>query len=411
MEGFFKAKTPAEVFTILDRFGPLDSETLPLSEAFQRVLGRDLTAPEDLPDFPRSTVDGYAVRAGDTYGASESLPALLQVVGEVAMGAVSGPLVAEGQAVKIPTGGMLPEGADAVVMIEYCAQLDSETLEVGRPVSPLENLIRPGDDFRAGARLLPAGHRLRPQDLGCLAGLGLAQVPVRRRPRVGLVSTGDEIVPIETRPGPGQVRDVNRHTLHAFCRRAQAEPRFLGCCPDRFQALKALVDQGLEETDTLWVSGGSSVGTKDLTLQVFESLPGFELLVHGISISPGKPTIIGRLGHRALIGLPGHVASALVVAEVFLARLLARLSGATAPPAGFPRQLEAVLTRNLESPSGREDFVRVKLRQEADTWLAEPVFGKSGLISTLVESDGLLRIELHTEGLYQGQKVRVLLFE
>jgi molybdopterin molybdotransferase len=409
MESFFKVKTPKEVHEIVDTFGPSGTEIVFLEDALGRVLSRDIISPEDLPGFFRSAMDGYAVRAKDSFGASESLPGLFEVKGEVFMGETPATAVGRGQAVKISTGGMLPEGADAVVMIEYCHLLDEKTLEVSRAISPLENVIQPGDDFKKGSTVLKTGRRLKPHDLGLLAGLGQSEVPVYKRPRVAILSTGDEIVAIDARPGPGQVRDINRYSLGAFCGRMGAEYVYSGLCPDRFEPLKGGVEAGLSHGDTVWVSGGSSVGTRDLTLRVFETLPDFELLVHGISISPGKPTIIGRSGSRAVIGLPGHVASALVVAEVFLTRLILRLSGQPGPLERLHPVVEAQLSQNIESASGREDYIRVKLVKEGDRLMAEPIFGKSGLISTLVASDGLLRIEMNTEGLYQGDWVQVLL--
>jgi molybdopterin molybdotransferase len=410
MTSFFKVKKPEEVLRIIELFGPAGEELIPLEDALGRVLSKALAAPEDLPGFRRSSMDGYAVRAKDTFGATESLPALVKVTGEVQMGQIPGRPVGEGQAVKISTGGMLPEGADGVVMVEYCHLIDEKTLEVNRAISPLENVIQPGDDFRAGEAVLPSGSRLRPQDLGVMAGLGQTQVSVFRRPRVAVLSTGDEVVAVQEQPGPGQVRDINRYTLGAFCQKYGAIPIYLGRCHDEFSSLKATVEVGLEKADAVWISGGSSVGTRDLTLQVFESLSVFELLVHGISISPGKPTIIGRFDSKPIIGLPGHVASALVVAEIFLAPLIFRLSGQKDFRSGGYELVEAELSRNIESASGREDYIRVKLRDDRATMIAEPIFGKSGLISTLVEADGLLRIDMYTEGLYQGQKVMVMRF-
>ncbi|MDY6972275.1 MAG: molybdopterin molybdotransferase MoeA [Thermodesulfobacteriota bacterium] len=409
MEYFFKVKKPDEVFEIIDQFGPSGEETTTLEDALGRVVSRNVISPEDLPGFLRSTVDGYAVRAKDTFGAAESLPALFEISGEALMGESPGIEVGPGQAAKISTGGMLPQGADGVVMVEYCDLLDKESLEVGRAVSPLENVIQPGDDFRKGACVLKMGHKLRAQELGVLAGLGISEDSVFRRPKVGIISTGDEIVPIDTAPLPGKVRDINSYSLGACCRRMGAETEHLGLCPDDFDSLRNMVASGLGRADTIWISGGSSVGTRDLTLKVFETLPDFELLVHGISISPGKPTIIGRAGSQAVIGLPGHVASALVVAEIFLTRLIERLSGLKDFSRVFRGSVEAELSRNIESASGREDYIRVKLVKKEETLIAEPVFGKSGLISTLVEADGLIRIDVNTEGLYQGQRVQVLL--
>ena len=410
MEFFFKTKKPEEVFKIIDQFGPLGEETLLLEDSLGRVLSKDMISPENLPGFFRSTMDGYAVRAKDTFGATESLPALLEVTGEVLMGQVPKISVREGQAVKISTGGMLPDGADGVVMVEYCHVLDEKTLEINRVISPLENVIQPGDDLKEKVVVLKKGHRLRPQDMGVLAGLGQSEISVYKEPRVAIISTGDEIVPIDETPLPGHVRDINRYTIGAFCHRAGAKPFYLGLCPDNFDLLRTMIKTALSLTDTIWISGGSSVGTRDLTLKVFETFHGFELLVHGISISPGKPTIIGKFGPKPVIGLPGQVASALMVAEIFLTRLILRLSGLTDFRNGFQAQVEAKLSRNIESKSGREDYIRVKLFRKGEVLIAEPVFGKSGLISTLVDADGLIRVDINTEGLYNNQKVKVILF-
>ena len=410
MEAFFKLKTPAEVFHIIDGFSAVDQETIPMEDALGRVLRADLTAPEDLPDFFKSTMDGYAVQTRNTFGATESLPALLEITGEVSMGEAEKIKVENGQAVKIPTGGMLPEGADGVVMIEYCSLLDEKTIEISRAISPLENTIQPGDDFRKGAVILPAGKCLRPQDMGVLAGLGFLEVPVFRKPNVAILSTGDEMVPVDQDPGPGQVRDINRYTLGALCQNMGAFPVHMGICSDHFEPLREMVEEALEAADAVWISGGSSVGTRDFTLKVFETLPHFELLVHGISVSPGKPTIIGRSGAKPVIGLPGHPASALVVAEVFMTKMLRTLSGVVDAGDGVHTVKQAILKRNIPSSGGREDYVRVKLENEGDQLTAIPVFGKSGLISTLVEADGLARIHMNTEGLYAGEEIDVMLF-
>jgi len=408
---FFKVKTLDQVFEIIDRFGPLGEETVPLEQSVARVLSRDLVSSEDLPGFFRSAMDGYAVNSRDTFGGTESFPAFFEIAGEIRMGEVPGRALGPGEAMRISTGGMLPSGSDAVVMVEYCQPLDETTLEVTRAVSPLENVIQPSDDFERGAVVLRSGRRLRPQDIGVMAGLGQSEVQVYKQPRVGILSTGDEIVPIHETPGPGRVRDINRYTLDALCRRMGAIPVYVGLCGDDGSVLREKVREGLRRTDTVWISGGSSVGTRDLTLEAFGSIPGFELLVHGVSISPGKPTIIGRTGAQPVVGLPGHTSSALVVAQVFLSRLIRRLTGSGDISGWLEGEIEADLSRNIESAAGREDFVRVKLVKEADRWKAHPVFGKSGLISILVESDGLVRVGMNTEGLYEGQKVRVIRFD
>jgi molybdopterin molybdotransferase len=407
---FFTVKTIEEVLEILRIFGPIKDKAVSLEDGLGHVTSREITSPEDLPGFYRSAMDGYAVIAKDTFGATEGLPVFLEITGEVLMGESPRDKGATGKAIRISTGGMLPQGTDGVVMLEYCHSLDDKTIEISRAISPLENVIKPDDDFKKGGMIFKKGHYLRPQDLGLLAGLGISEVKVFPRPRVAIVSTGDEIVPIDKKPKPGQVRDINRYTLSSFCRLTGAEPVMLGLCRDSFSELREMVAEGLDTADTVWISGGSSVGTRDMTLKVFESFDDMELLVHGISISPGKPTIIARIGKKAVFGLPGHTVSAMVVAEVFLNPFLYGLSGIDDLGKKEHKFVEAELSRNVESASGRDDFIRVRLDKKDHKLIAEPVFGKSGLISTLVEADGLLRIDRNIEGLYKGETVKVMLF-
>lgn len=408
---FFKVKTSEEVLEILRGFNPVGTETIFIGDALNRVPGKEIIAEEDLPNFRRSTMDGYAVRARDTFGASENLPAFLELAGEVTMGLVPTDIVTAGKAIRISTGGMIPDGADAVVMIEYCHSLDEKTIEVNRTVSPLENVIMPGDDLKKGAVIFEKGAILRPQDIGLLAGLGIQNITAYKRPKVAIISTGDEVIPIDQRPKPGQVRDINSYTLSAFCNQAGATPVNLGLCKDNFSDLREIVASVLDTSDTVWISGGSSVGVRDITLKVLESFDNTELLVHGIAISPGKPTIIARIGNKAVFGLPGHVASAMVVADVFLNPFLSRLSGEVRAFEDKHIYLQAELERNIESVSGRDDYIRVKLDKRDGGFFAEPIFGKSGLISTLVEAHGLLKIDRNTEGFYKGQIVNVMLFK
>ncbi len=403
-------KTSEEVLEILKGFSPVGMETIPISEALNRILSSEIVSEEDMPGFSRSSMDGYAVRAKDTFGASDSLPAFLELAGEVIMGREPEGSVASGKAMRISTGGMIPDGADAVVMLEYCHAVDEKTIEVSRTVTPLENVIGKGDDFRKGAVIFKKGTVLRPQDIGLLAGLGMQNISVYKKPKVGIISTGDEVIPIDQKPGPGQVRDINSYTLSAFCLQAGAVPVNMGLCKDNFEEMRGKSAKVLEDCDTVWISGGSSVGSRDMTVKVLESFEGMELMVHGIAISPGKPTIIARIGSKAVFGLPGHVASAMVVAEIFLNPFLARLSGKVRTSGDVRQSLQAELERNVESASGRDDYIRVKLRKRDGKVYAEPVFGKSGLISTLVEADGLVKIDRNTEGLYKGQAVSVMLF-
>lgn len=407
---FFKVKTTEEALEAVNGFSPVGEEPVHIEDALGFTLSRDIISPEDLPGFHRSSMDGYAVNAKDTFGATENMPALLEIAGEVVMGKPPDVKGSPGKAVRISTGGMLPGGTDSVVMLEYCHSLDERTIEVSRAVSPLENVICPGDDFKHDTSVFKAGKTLRPQDIGLLAGLGIAYVNAFRRPKIAIISTGDEIVPVEEKPGPGQVRNINSYTLGAFCRQAGAIPIMMGLCEDSFSELKGLLTGGLDFADSVWISGGSSVGARDITLKVLESFDNMELLVHGISISPGKPTIIAKIGEKAVFGLPGHTASAMVVAEVFLKLFISRLRGFHAGGDFTNNIIKAELDRNIESNSGRDDFIRVRVERDGDKFIAIPVFGKSGLISTLVEAHGLLRIDRNVEGLYRGEKVDVMLF-
>ena len=407
---FFKVKTTEEVLDLINAFSPAGEETVSIENALGLALSKDIISPENLPGFSRSSMDGYAVMARDTFGATESMPAFLELSGEVLMGQNPDITASRGKAIKISTGGMLPRGTDSVVMLEYCHNIDENTIEVSRAISPLENVISPGDDFKEKAVVFESGSRIRPQDIGLLAGLGVSSAAVFRRPRVAIISTGDEVVPINKDPEPGQVRDVNSYTLSAFCRQMGAEPTIMGLCRDDFSELRELMEKSLAFADTVWVSGGSSVGTRDMTLKVLESFDDMELLVHGISISPGKPTIIARIGDRAVFGLPGHAASAMVIAEVFLKKFLLRLLGCNSDDHEFNGIIKAEMSRNVESKSGRDDFIRVRLEKDNGNLAAVPIFGKSGLISTLVDAHGLVRIDRNSEGVYRGQVVDVLLF-
>ncbi len=405
--GFFNVKTREEVWGEFRRFPLLDSIEVDLDQALNRVLAQSIIADEDMPAFTRSTVDGYAVSAKDTFGASESLPALLEIIGEVGMGEIPAFELGKGEAARMPTGGMLPEGADGVVMVEYTEELDQTSVAIGRSVAPLENVVKQGDDFRAGGEALPAGRRLRAQEIGLLAGLGHTRVLVRRRPKVAIISSGDEVVPMEQKPGPGELRDINSHSIGAMVQDWGGIPLRLGLVPDQPRALRNKCEEALAKADICLISGGSSVGSRDLTLEVLSSFEDSEILVHGVAISPGKPTLLVRSGEKAFWGLPGHVASAMVVFHVLVSPFMSYVSGAELSlEQGMTAR--ARLSRNVASKQGREDFVRVKLQLEEETLVAVPVFGESALISTLIDADGLICVHRHTEGLYAGEIVEVL---
>lgn len=401
---FFQVTGVDEVLALRQRFARMGSEQISLNTALERVLAADLIAAYDIPGFDRSTMDGFAVKAGSTFGASEANPAYLAVVGAVAMGQAADMVVGDGQAVRIATGGMLPQGADSVVMVEHTDVVDDTTIEVHHSATPGQNVIARDEDAAAGQVLLKAGCRLRPQEIGVLAACGEAQVRVFKRPRVGIVSSGDEVIPIDAPLGAGRIRDVNTYTLSGMVERAGGLPIPYGIVKDDYEALLDTCRQAVAETDMVLVSGGSSVGTRDLTVTVLEALEESQILIHGVSLRPGKPTILAQCGDKAFWGLPGHVTSALVVFWALVKPFLTHIGGASTPSLMGVR---ARLSRNLASVQGRVDYVRVRLvSQNGELW-AQPVLGASGLIRTMVAADGLVKIEMNSEGLDQGTWVDV----
>ena len=410
MRSFFKVKTPENIFESLKDIEPLGPESVLITAAFNRVLARDIVSDEDLPGFKRSTMDGYALAARDTFGASENLPTPLNIVEEIKMGEIPRSTLHRGECAQISTGGMLPEGADAVVMVEYTQKVEGGVVEISRPVSPLENVILSDDDVKKGQVVLHKGSLLRPQDLGILAGLGISTVDVFTQPKAAIISTGEEIVDISKKPEVGQMRDINSYTLGGLCVQSGVEPIYCGIIKDKFEDITLFIEKGLSQADVVLLSGGSSVGVKDFTLDAILSLDGVEVVAHGVSISPGKPTIIARRGNKTLWGLPGHPVSAMIIFDIFLRYLFGRLIGLTNLTEYHSRTIEEEIDRNIESATGREDYIRVKLSHIEGRWLATPILGKSGLISTMVEADGIVTIDMNTEGLYRGEMVRVRLF-
>ena len=406
MKEFFQVLDIDAVLALRERFERLDGEKVGLSEALGRVLSEDVVATCDLPGFDRATMDGFAVCAGSTFGASESNPAYLEVVGTVTMGKAPDFKVGPGQAARIATGGMLPEGADSVVMVEHTDNLDANTIEVHRSVAPGQHRVTREEDVARGKLLFSAGRVLKPQDIGLLAAIGQGAVSVYRRPRVGLIPTGDEVVPLSADPAPGQIRDVNTHTLGALVREAGGQPVAYDIVSDRFEALYATFQRALAENDMVLVSGGSSVGMRDLTLDAMEALDQSSILFHGVSIRPGKPTMLAQCGEKAFWGLPGHVTSAMVVFMVLVRPFMDHIGGRGA---GMPVRVRARLSRNLASVQGRVDFVRVRITESDGNMWAEPVLGQSGLLHTMVEADGLVTIAMNSEGLDQGSWVDVIL--
>ena len=385
-----------------------EPEVIASAQALGRVTLGEIIAPHPLPAFPRSTVDGYALRAADTHGASEALPAYLAVAGEIPMGAVAAMQVNRGQCAMIHTGGMLPPGADAVVMVEHTQSVRPGEVEIMRPAAAGENILTVGEDVLPDQVVIPAGVRLRPAEIGGLMALGITQVVVARQPKVGILSSGDELVPPDVDPGPAQVRDVNAYTLSALVAEKGGLPVRYGILPDQASLLEQAASQALGECDVVVITAGSSASARDLTAQVINQLGEPGVLVHGVNVRPGKPTILAVCDGKAVIGLPGNPVSALVIASLFVSPLIEALLGLQG--ARLRPRIPARLTLNLPSQAGREDWIPVKLLAGEAGYQAEPVFGKSNLIFTLSRADGLVRIPADANGLAAGELVEVYLF-
>ncbi len=407
MKKFFKVTRLTKVLEYTSDFPCVETEEVPLLNATGRVLAGNIVAGEDLPGFSRSTMDGYAVRGSSTFGATEGNPAYLTIVGSVSMGLSPEFSIGAGEACRISTGGMLPQGADSVVMIEHTEVLDDTTIEVYRSVAPGQHVIQAGEDIKKGEAVLFSGQRLRPQETGLLAAIGKSVVKVYKKPVVGIISTGDEVVSVEETPGPAQIRDINSYTLSSQVQQAGGIPVLYGIVGDDFEALYDKCAKALVQTDMVLISGGSSVGVRDFTIEVLSDLPDSSILVHGISISPGKPTILAKAQNKAIWGMPGHVTSAMVVFKAVVQFFLERIAGIHPQNRINPR-ISARLSRNIASAQGRVDYVRIRLfEKEGELW-AEPILGKSGLIQTMVKADGLIEININTEGLDKGFEVEVI---
>jgi len=400
----FKVKTLAEA---IDSLKPYvlsfyqRVEKVSLADSLGRIVAQDIPATCALPHFRKSTMDGMAVRAADTFGASESMPALVQCHGEVRMGVAPLEPLGKGAGILMPTGGMLPEGADAVVMVEHLEHFGEELYGVTKAVAPGENLIDIGEDLTKGEIIFPQFTRIRAQEMGLLASQGLSHVPVLPRFRVGILSTGDEIIPPEQEPVPGQSRDINGYTLLGQALGSGADARHYGIVKDDLEELRSVLLTMLEENDIVLLSGGSSVGSRDLSAQLIGELGEPGLLFHGLALRPGKPTIGGVVDGKLIFGLPGHPASAMVVFDTIVRPWL----DATVVHSKVDPLPKGTLTQNLHSGSGREEFVRVRLIADGDDWQVEPIRGKSGLIRTMVLADALVHISLDTEGIEAGKEV------
>ncbi len=422
MPEFLKLSPPVESLDLLLRTLPDREpavEKIDTARALGRILAEDVRAPHPLPEFSRSAVDGYAVRARDTFGASESMPGYLTLAGEVNMGTAPAFTVQPGTCAIIHTGGMIPPGADAVVMLEYtqtvAATKEKTEIEIARAVAEGENVIRLGEDVAAGQAVLAAGERIRPAMIGGCMAIGFMQLLVAAQPRIGIISSGDEVIDPSKHPAPGQVRDVNTYSLAALVAQAGGEPVQYGIVSDNLDAMKKVAAKALAECDALLITAGSSASARDTTAEAVRSLGAPGVLVHGVSVRPGKPTILAVCDGKAVIGLPGNPVSALVIAGLFVVPVIERLLGMKRVR---PRpSVRARLMVHLPSQAGREDWAAVRLtvnpewkvRSDTPQWLADPVFGKSNLIFSLAVADGLVRVEPDATGISAGEVVDVVL--
>ena len=394
----------------------LSFEELEIRQAVGRILAADITSPENVPNFRRSTVDGYAVVSADTAGAGETLPVLLRLVGAVEMGKAAALSLGQGECAYVPTGGMIPDGADAMVMVEYTeafgGTVDGTTngeIAVYSSAAVGNHIVRVGEDLIQGELLLRRGTKLRSQEIGALAATGITRVPVYIPLRISIISSGDELVSPAEQPGLGEVRDINTLALEALAMESHYRVVGLQAIKDDEEAMEGAVREAMRKSDVVALSGGSSQGTKDLTAKVFSRVADPGIFTHGLAVKPGKPTIIGydKKTDTVLAGLPGHPVSALMVFRVLFAWLARQLTGLEEP-----RPVPAKITCNLASPAGRTCCQPVALRPcEGGGFLAEPVFGKAGMISTLTKANGYIIIDLNKEGLEKGESVQAFPWE
>lgn len=388
----------------------LEEINLSIDEAYGYVVSKDIVSPEDLPDFNRSTVDGYAINSADTFGASETSPAYINLTDEVKMGVKPDFILQRGSGAKIATGGMLPEGSDSVVMFEHVNPVDNTMIEVIRSVFPGENVIHKGEDFKKGEVVIKKGKRLRPQDIGALAGLGITSVSVYRKLKVAIISTGDEIVPADVTPLEGQVRDINSYSLKGLIIGSGCIPVKKGLFKDEYETLKGIVEESLKDSDVVIITGGSSVGMKDLTARIINELGRPGVIFHGVSLKPGKPTIFGLIDKIPVFGLPGHPSAVIICYRIFVEPLLEFLSGIEENINLSKRLFKAKISRNISSSSGREEHIPVILEENDGQLWATPLLGKSGFIATLSRADGTAIIPLRKTGVKAGDIVDIRLF-
>ncbi len=389
-------------------------ENIKLENALDRILAEDIFSPVNLPPFSRSTVDGYAVKAADTAGASVSMPTYLDIIGSIEIGKNTELELKAGQTAAVPTGGMIPKGADAVLMIEDTEKIEENIIESFKSLAVGENIVQKAEDIAEGESLFQKGHKIMARDIGALAGLGITEIKVFKKAQISVISTGDELIPAEAEPKAGQIRDINSYSIAAYLNKIGGEAKRVGIIKDKFDSLKEALKKELGQ-DLVLISGGSSVGIKDMTIELLNSLGKPGVLLHGLAIKPGKPTILAVIKGTIVIGLPGHPASAWTVNNILAAEIVRVLNGEKeAAEIGSENRkylIEAELTRDLVSDKGREEYIPVKIIKKDDNLYAEPLLAKSSLITNLAYGDAMLMIPKNQEGKDKGEMVKLTLIE
>jgi molybdopterin molybdotransferase len=402
---FLKSITRKAALEIIDAF-PLNPkmETVDIENALDRVLAEDIISEEDIPPFSRSLVDGFAVKAKDTYGAKETSPLFLTVSGRVEIGQETDIILDDGHCAGISTGAMIPEGTDGIVMEEYIRRLP-DAVEVTKTVHKGENICFRGEDITKGNMVLKKGKKLSPFDIGILSALGIKNPPVFKKPEIAVISSGDEITAIDEIPPPGKIRDINRYTVSNLLRKESVNITFVGIARDSIDEITEKL-LSAQKYDVILISGGSSKGERDYITDAIEKLGG-KILFHGVNIKPGKPTIFGKLWDKPIFGLPGHPNSCIMAVIRFVLPLLQRLKGELLQDS---RRIKAALTTNVPSSYGIEEYARVSIEVVDGTYQATPIFAKSSVISSLALAPGYIIIPESTEGYEKDEEVEVYFF-
>lgn len=401
---FCKIVSVEEAKDIINRNFELNfhKELVDIKDATGRILYEDIVSPINIPGFKKSVVDGYAVKFRDVQGASESIPSIMELIGEVSMGKMPNEkLNFSGQCMYIPTGGMLPIGADSVVMIEYSDKIDDNTVLINKSVAFGENVLDENEDVAIGQTVLKEGTIVKPYGIGILSSLGITKIPVFCKPKVGIISTGDEIIHPSEQPKLGEIRDINSYLIYSSVIEDGGEPKFYGVIRDDYELLFKTVKKALDECDVVLVSGGSSVGKKDNTAKVIDAMGNPGILIHGISIKPGKPTILGKVNDKPIFGLPGHPLSCAMVYRILVKYFLERMMKVKEKE--YP--ISCKLSTNYHKAKGREEYLPVTLEMVNGDYVAIPVFSKSAAISGFTKAWGYIRISKNVEGISKDQTV------